>query len=670
MKNIHNIEERANHSLRNRLILAGILLLVMALLEMAGALEGMIEISLPILISPQQYPLNFEFLKLSLLLLCIFNGKNILISAVKHPLNSILELLCSISVFAAIVESIYSATSSEKIIEGLFFAATGHSYLLLGALLIFIALLGQYLSHRAQLQTIHLLHQIQSSAPSTARIMDIDGEHEIPVEEVRAGDVIIVRAGELLPVDGIITRGIATIDESLFGGSSIAVEKGIGAEVTCMTRNLGNSFQYTAVGNGNDSSLSRIIKLLETGASPNEISSAPFIKPLRFMLFIFPALAIVAFFYWLSQDMVPIAIHSFFTTLILAYPAGASLAAPLAIMGSTEKSMRSGILIKDGKALDIARQVNSIVFDKTGTLTHGRFIVTDVVPEGLSEETLLSLAASAEAECDHPIAEAIIEQCKAKHIRIQRMAAYNYVPMQGIEALINGKSLLVGKMEWLEEQGSSISAELKTKGDQLAGKGKTVVYISTGILCRGLIALGNPPVRETESTVRSLKDMGINVSLISGDSRTTVKAISKEVGITDFRSNLLPKDKATEIQLQKSRGRIVAMTGDDELDAAALSCADITIATAGSSDKAIEHAGIILLRGDLQDIPRVFRICRDTLKHLRKNLYRSMLWSIILLPISMGGLSFFGILLTPWLVFLAIALGLMSVVMFSLFFNR
>ena len=658
MNDTYIIEENKKNSSRNRLIVAGLLLIPLVLLDMAGALNGAMGISLPLVISPQEYPLNFEFLKLSLLLLCIFNGKNIIISAIKKPKNAIPNLLCSISVFAAIIESMYSATSA------------GHSYLLLAGIIIFINLLGQYLYNRAQLQTIHALHQIQRSAPSTARITDIDGEHEIPVAEVKAGDVIVVKAGELIPVDGTITRGIATIDESIFGGGLVPVEKGIGTPVSCMTRNLGDSFQYTAAGNGNDSSLSRIIRLLEMGASPDKKSRNPFIKPLRWMLVTFPALAIVALFYWISQDLPDLAIHSFLTTLILAYPAGAALAAPLAIMSSTEKSMRSGILIKDGNAFELARQTDSVVFDKTGTLTHGNFVVTDVIPEGLSEETLLSLAASAEAECDHPIADAIIERTKSKHIRIQRMAAYNHVPMQGIEALINGKALRVGKADWLEEQGSSISAELKTKGDQLAGKGKTVVYISTGILCRGLIALGNPPVREAKSAIRTLQDMDINVSLLSGDSRTTVKAISKDLGITDYRCNLLPKDKATEIQLQKSRGRVVAMTGDGELDAAALSCADITIATAGSSDKAIENAGIILLRGDLTDIPRAFQLCRNTLKQLHSNLYRSMFWSIILLPIALGGLSGFGILLNPWLVFIALALSILSVVFFSLLKNR
>lgn len=660
MNNTYIIEENKKISSRNRLILTVILLIPLVLLDMAGSLNGTMGISLPVVISPQEYPLNFEFLKLSLLLLCIFNGKNIIILAIKKPRNSILELLCCLSVFASIFESIYSVSSSD----------TGHSYLLLAAILIFIAQLGQYLSNRAQLQTIHTLHQIQRSTPTAARITDIDGEHEIPVAEVKAGDVIVVKAGELIPVDGTITRGIATIDESLFGGGLIPVEKGIGTPVSCMTRNLGDSFQYTASGDGNDSSLSRIIRLLEMGASPNQTANTAFIKPLRWMLFTFPALALVAFCYWLSQDMLSLAIHTFLTTLILAYPAGAVLAAPLAIMSSTEKSMLSGILIKDGCAFETARQADSVIFDKTGTLTHGRFIVTDVLPEGLSEETLISLAASAEAECDHPIAEAITEHAKAKHIRIQRMAAYNHVPAQGIEALINGKALRVGKADWLEEQGSSISAELKTRGDQLAGKGKTVVYISTGILCRGFIALGNPPVREAESAIRTLQDMDINVTLLSGDSRTTVKAICKDLGITDYRCNLLPKDKATEVQLQKSRGRVVAMTGDGEFDSAALSCADITIATAGSSDKAIENAGIILLRGDLTDIPRAFALCRSTLKLLRGNLYRSMVLNIILLPIAMGGLSGFDLLLTPWLTFAAIAFSILYVVIYSLLKNR
>ncbi len=658
MKDTYIIEENRKISSRNRLILSGILLIPLVLLDMSGALEGNLGISLPVLISPQQYPLNFEFLKLSILLLCLFNGKNIIISAVKKPQTSILELLCCISVSASIFESIYSVTSS----------GAGHSWLLMGAILIFTAQLGQYLSSRAQLQTIHELHQIQRSAPSTARITDIDGEHKIPVTEVKAGDVIVVKAGELIPVDGTITKGIATIDESLFGGGLLPVEKGIGAPVSCMTRNLGDSFQYIAAGDGNDSGLARIIRLLEIGASPAQSSHTPFIKPLRWMLFAFPSLAVVAFFYWMSQD-ISLAIHAFLTTLILAYPAGAALAAPLAIMCSTEKSMRSGILIKDGTALETARQVDSVVFDKTGTLTHGRFIVTDVVPEGLSEETLISLAASAESECDHPIADAITEHAKNKRIRIQRMAAYNHIPMQGIEALINGKALRVGKADWLENQGSSISAELKTRGDQLAGKGKTVVYISTGILCRGLIALGNPPVKESAAAIRELQSMGINVSLLSGDSRTTIKAISKDLGITDYRCNLQPKDKATEIQLQKSRGHIVAMTGDGELDAPALSCADITIATAGSSDKAIENAGIILLRGDLTDIPKALDLCRSTLQHLRGNLYRSMIWNILLLPISMGAMSYFDILLTPWLAFIALAFGILHVVLFSLLKN-
>ena len=374
-------------------------------------------------------------------------------------------------------------------------------------------------------------------------------------------------------------------------------------------------------------------------------------------------LAAIAAIYWaVNGESAAFVLTIFISVLVIACPCALGLATPTAIMAATGKGAEYGILIKGGEALETAQHVTAVVLDKTGTITSGRPAITDIIPEGLSEDTLIALAASAENGSEHPLAQAIVERARNKRLRIQGLAAFNAVPGEGIEALLNGQALRVGKGKWLQDQGVHISAELLTRADQLAAKGKTPVFISTGNSCRGIIALADTVKPESQEAVQFLQRMGIKVVMLTGDNKATARAIAKEVGITEVRAEVLPADKAKEVQLLQAHGHIVAMAGDGINDAPALACADIGMAIGSGTDIAIESADIVLMHSDLRDISRAIRLSRHTMRNIRQNLFWAFGYNVLGIPVAMGVLHIFGgPLLNPMLAAAAMSLSSVSV---------
>ncbi len=664
---VHNPEEDITpeehiREMRSRLLFSLLFLLPLLAVSMGHMLS--MELGLfpwPETLDPDTYPLNFAFLQLALTLPIVFIGRRFYSVGLKNlfHLAPNMDSLIAMGTLASLAYSLAAITGislgNPEAVHQLYFESAGT--------ILTLITLGKYLEAIAKNKTSHAVRALLDLAPKTARIVDIEGERDIPVEEVKPGDVLAVKPGEALPVDGKIIQGITTIDESMLTGESMPVERAIGDEVFGASINKTGFFKYTATKVGEDAALARIVRLVEEAQGSKAPIARIADKVSGWFVPIVISLAALAAIYWaVNGESASFVLTIFVSVLVIACPCALGLATPTAIMVSTGKGAEYGILIKGGEALENAQHVSAVVLDKTGTITSGKPAITDIVPEGLSEDTLLAMAASVENGSEHPLAQAIVERARNKHLRIQGLAAFNAIPGEGIEALLNGQALRVGKSKWLQDQGVHISAELLTRGDQLATRGKTLVYISTGNTCRGFIALADTVKPESLEAVRLLQDMGIRVIMLTGDNKSTAKAIAREVGITEIRSEVLPADKAKEVQLLQAHGNIVAMAGDGINDAPALACADIGIAIGSGTDIAIESADIVLMHSDLRDVSRAIRLSRRTMRNIRQNLFWAFGYNVLGIPVAMGALHIFGgPLLNPMLAAAAMSLSSVSV---------
>ncbi len=648
--------------MRNRLIFSVLFLVPLLAVSMGHMLAmdfGLF--SWPAILDPDEYPLNFAFLQLALTLPIVFIGRRFYSVGLRNifHLSPNMDSLIAMGTLAAITYSLAAiagiSLGSREAVHQLYFESAGT--------ILTLITLGKYLEAIAKNKTSHAVRALLDLAPKTARIVDIEGERDIPVEEVKPGDVIAVKPGESLPVDGKIIQGITTIDEGMLTGESMPAEKGIGDEVFGASINKTGYFKYTATKVGEDAALARIVRLVEEAQGSKAPIARIADKVSGWFVPVVIGLAAIAAIYWaVNGESAAFVLTIFISVLVIACPCALGLATPTAIMAATGKGAEYGILIKGGEALETAQHVTAVVLDKTGTITSGRPAITDIIPEGLSEDTLIALAASAENGSEHPLAQAIVERARNKRLRIQGLAAFNAVPGEGIEALLNGQALRVGKGKWLQDQGVHISAELLTRADQLAAKGKTPVFISTGNSCRGIIALADTVKPESQEAVQFLQRMGIKVVMLTGDNKATARAIAKEVGITEVRAEVLPADKAKEVQLLQAHGHIVAMAGDGINDAPALACADIGMAIGSGTDIAIESADIVLMHSDLRDISRAIRLSRHTMRNIRQNLFWAFGYNVLGIPVAMGVLHIFGgPLLNPMLAAAAMSLSSVSV---------
>jgi P-type Cu+ transporter len=664
---VHNGDEiispaQYTQSMRRRLIYSACFLIPLLAISMGHMLaEETALFHMPDIINPISHALNFTFLQLILILPIVFIGRSFYRTGLKNLVHLApnMDSLIAVGTLAALFYSLLATgqilLGNEDYVHQLYFESAGT--------ILTLITLGKYLESIAKNKTSNAIHALLDLTPKTAHIEDVEGEQVIPVEAVKPGDIIVVRPGEALPVDGVITEGLTSINEAMLTGESMPAAKAIGDEVFGASINKTGFFKYRATKVGDDAALARIVRLVEEAQG----SKAPIARIADtvsgWFVPIVISLALMAAAYWyLAGESPAFVLTIFISVLVIACPCALGLATPTAIMVATGKGAESGILIKGGEALETAQHVNAIVLDKTGTITAGKPSITDIIPEGVSQNTLLALAASAESGSEHPLAQAIVEAAERRRLRIQRLAAFNAIPGEGVEALLNNQALRLGKGQWLINQGVKISAELLTKADQLASKGKTPVFISTGTVCKGLIALADTVKPESREAIQLLKDMGIEIIMLTGDNKRTAMAIAHEVGITTVRAEVLPEDKAREVQLLQAGGRITAMVGDGINDAPALACADIGIAIGSGTDIAIESADIVLMHSDLRDVSRAILLSRKTMRNIRENLGWAFGYNILGIPVAMGGLHLFGgPLLNPMLAAAAMSLSSVSV---------
>ncbi len=496
--------------------------------------------------------------------------------------------------------------------------------------------LGKFLEARAKGKTSDAIKKLMDLSPKTALVERNGVEVEIPVEEVEKGEIIIVKPGQSVPVDGQIIFGNSSLDESMLTGESIPVEKKVGDKVIGASINKSGYFKFEAQNVGDDTTLSQIIRLVEEASS----SKAPISKLADKISSIFVpvviTIAVIATIGWLIAGATfEFALSIGIAVLVISCPCALGLATPTAIMVGTGKGAENGILIKSAEALEIAHQIQTVVMDKTGTITEGKPRVTDTVTKGIHENEMLKIAASAEKSSEHPLAEAIVEEAKERNLELYDVNNFEAIPGHGLEAVVNNKKYYIGNLRLINEKKININ-DFEKASTKLADEGKTPLYFADEKDVLGVIAVADVVKPTSQRAIQEFEAMGIEVVMLTGDNKKTAEAIRKQLNITRAIAEVLPQDKEREIRKIQEQGRKVAMIGDGINDAPALARADVGIAIGAGTDVAIESADIVLIRSDLLDAVTAVQLSKATIKNIKQNLFWAFIYNTIGIPLAAG----------------------------------
>ena len=531
------------------------------------------------------------------------------------------------------------------------------------ALIIGFILLGRLLESKMRRRASDAIRKLMDLQPKVATVIRDGSLIEVPVEEVRVGDLLLVRPGERIPVDGVVEEGYSSVDEKMVTGESIPVEKCVGDEVIGSTVNKSGVLKIRATRVGADTTISQIIRLVEEAAA----AKAPIERLAdRVASYFVPAvitISILSFAAWLilASNFIK-AFTSLVAVLIIACPCALGLATPAAIVVGTGKGAEKGILIKGGEHLEKAGRVDTVVFDKTGTLTKGVPAVTDIVAEGDPKE-VLRLAAAAEKNSEHPIAEAIVRKAEELGLEVEEPSSFEALPGLGVKARLDDAEILVGNLRLLVEQGVPVE-RFREAADRLSYEGKTVIYIATSGKLIGLLAVADTLKEGARDAVKGLKALGVRVLILTGDHRRTAEAVARELGVDEVLAEVLPAEKASVIKDLQQGGRVVAMVGDGANDAPALAQSDLGVAIGSGTDVAVEAAGIVLIKDDPRDVTEAIKLSRRTLRKIRQNLFWAFAYNTAFIPVAALGL------LSPIFAAIAMSLSSVSVVANSLTLKR
>lgn len=642
-----------------KFIISAIFSIPLLYIAMAPMIK-VVKLPFPAGIDPMQFPLIYALIELILVAPVIMVGYKFYTIGFKALLQRSpnMDSLIAIGTTAAVIYSLYN---TWQITIGHFEAVDALYYETAGVIITLI-LLGKSLEAVSKGRTSEAIKKLMGLAPKTAIIIQDNQEKEIPIDEVEIGDIIVVKPGAKIPVDGTVLEGHTSIDESMLTGESMPVDKKSGDPVYTASLNTTGTIRFKAEKVGSDTALAQIIKLVEDAQG----SKAPIAQMADIVSGYFvPVVCIIALlsgiaWYFGSGGDIKFALTIFISVLVIACPCALGLATPTAIMVGTGKGAENGILIKGGEALETAHKINTIVFDKTGTITEGKPTVTDVLATGeINKDYLLQLTASAEKGSEHPLGQAIVNGAKDKGLDLLFVEDFNSLTGRGIEAKINSLLVLAGNRKLMEERNISLSA-LETDSDRLAEEGKTPMYVAIDGKLAGIIAVADVVKPSSKAAIESLHKMGIEVAMITGDNKKTAAAIAKQVGIDRVLAEVLPQDKSNEVKKLQMDGLKVAMVGDGINDAPALAQADIGIAIGSGTDVAMESADIVLMHSDLMDVPTAIQLSKKTIRNIKENLFWAFGYNVIGIPIAAGVLHLFGgPLLNP--IFAAAAMSLSSV---------
>ena len=625
LEDVSETSQKEVRKVRNRFIVAAILTVPIVVMMLTPMFTGM-NYLLWALATPVQFWAGWRFYKGAW-------------GALRHR-TSDMNTLIAVGSSAAYIYSVIAT-----VFPGVFTAngIKANVYFDTSAAIITLILLGRYLEARAKGQTSEAIKKLIGLQPKTAVVFRNGQEQQIPIDEVVAGDLIQVKPGERVPVDGIVREGFSSLDESMITGESIPVEKKPGDEVIGATINRTGSFKFAATKIGKDTTLARIVRLVEEAQG----SKAPVQKLAdviaSYFVPIVIGIAVVTFLVWFFAGPSPqltYAFLNFVAVLVIACPCALGLATPTAIIVGTGKGAEQGILIRSADTLERAHKINAVLLDKTGTLTQGKPSVTDIIAAaGYSQDEVLRLAASAEKNSEHSLAEAIVKTAAEKKLALSAAAEFSAMPGLGIEAVVDGKKIVLGNLKLIEERKMMLD-ELVIKANELVSAGKTVMFLSVDGQGAGLIALADTIKPEAQKVVHQLHKMGIEVAMVTGDNKRTAEAIARQAGIDRVFAEVLPEHKADEVKNLQSEGKIVAMVGDGINDAPALAQADVAIAIGTGTDVAMETGDITLIRGELHGIVTAIALSKRTLRTIRQNLFWAFAYNVILIPVAAGVLYF------------------------------
>lgn len=635
---------------------------LMALSMLPMIIDGI----LPDFLSPEKAPLNLALAECLLTLPIVWLGKKFYragLSGIMH-LAPNMDSLIAIGTLSSFIYSLFSlaqiALGDVHAVHRLYFESAGT--------ILTLITLGKYLEAIAKNKTNDAVRALLALAPKTALVERDGTQSEIPVEDVVKGDIIIVKPGDSLPVDGVIIEGTASLDEAMLTGESLPVTKSVDDEVFGSTVNTTGFFKYKATNLGESSAVMRIVRLIEDAqASKAPIARTADIVSGWFVPAVIALAALGSLFWFVRGEGFSFVLQIFLSVLVIACPCALGLATPTAVMTASGKGAEYGILFKGGEALETLQNTDTLVFDKTGTLTKGALTVTNSVTVGIMPEELIRLAATAEQGSEHPLGRAINEKAAEENITPAPLDAFEACPGFGVKAISEGAAIIVGKESWLKELGCTILPALEEKAATLSSEGKTTVFVAKNDKCVGVIALADTLKDEAIEAIRELKALSIEPLLFTGDNSRTAAKISAEAGIEHYIAEMLPSDKAKNITALKGKSRTVAMVGDGINDAPALTAADIGIAIGSGTDIAIESADVVLMRSDLRDIVRAVKLSRQTMKTIKQNLFWAFGYNVIGIPVAMGALHLFGgPLMSPMLCAAAMSLSSVCVVTNSL----
>ena len=628
----------------------------------------------PNFINPMTNSLNYALIQLVLVIPVMIAGNKFYTNGFKALINKSpnMDSLVAIGTLSAFLYSVYTTFQIANLDM---VAGHGHHQLYYesAGIIIALILLGKYLESRSKGKTSEAIKKLMGLQPKTAIVIKDGKEIETPIEEVEVGDIIIVKPGSKIPVDGIVVEGHTSVDESMLTGESIPVEKNVGSKVTGASINKNGSIKFKAEKVGADTALAQIIKLVEDAQG----KKAPIAKLADtvsgYFVPIVITIAIITALLWfiVGGKGVEFTLTIFISVLVIACPCALGLATPTAIMVGTGKGAENGILIKGGEALELAHKIDTIIFDKTGTITEGKPQVTDiVVTNNVDKDYLLKIAASAEKGSEHPLGESIVRYGEQKNVGNVKVDKFKAIPGHGIEVEIDSKNIVLGNKKLMDDRNISLG-DLKVKSDELAMQGKTPMYIAIENELAGIIAVADVVKESSKKAIEKLHSMGIKVAMVTGDNKKTADAIAKNVGIDIVLSEVLPQDKANEVKKLQQQGKFVAMVGDGINDAPALAQADIGIAIGSGTDVAMESADIVLMRSDLMDVPTSIKLSKETIKNIKQNLFWAFAYNTVGIPVAAGVLYLFGgPLLNPMLAAAAMSLSSVSVVTNALRLKR
>ena len=621
LEDVTTAARREIRSIRNKLILAAALatpiFILMWLPDFAGK-----QYLLWALATPVQFWAGWRF----------YRGTW---GALRHRIAD-MNTLIAVGTSAAYLYSVIAV-----LFPGLFSAGglEAHVYFDTSAMIITLILLGRFLEARARGQTSEAIKKLIGLQPKTAVVIRDSKEEEIPVEDVRAGDLILVRPGERVPVDGIVREGYSSIDESMITGESIPVDKKTGDEVIGATINRTGSFRFEATRVGKDTTLAQIVRLVdEAQGSKAPIQRLADVIASYFVPVVI-GIAVITFIVWYFVGPTPaltFAFLNFIAVLIIACPCALGLATPTAIMVGTGKGAENGVLIRSAETLERSHRINTVLLDKTGTLTRGQPAVTDVIAApSFSREDVLRLAASVERGSEHPLAEAIVRAALESQLETYPTSDFAAIPGRGVEASVAGKKLILGNLRLMQERGFSLNG-LEAEARHLWEMGRTVMFLGRDSQVAGLIALADTLKPNAGETIEKLHRMGIEVVMLTGDNQRTAEAIAREAGIDHVLAEVLPEHKAQQVRTLQEGGKVVAMVGDGINDAPALAQADVGIAIGTGTDVAIETADITLMSGDLAGIVTAISLSKRTVRTIKQNLFWAFAYNTALIPVAAG----------------------------------